>query len=350
VLIFGKYLKENGYDVTICCRSDNLLFEKAKSENINLFSVDFPRRGKEFKYAKIIYDYVKQNRIDIVHTNTNYDRTVGAFAAKLAGAKHVAIVHSFQSISHNISHYIRNRYFTDRFLSDGENIRKLLIDKDNINADKISVIHLGIDPDSMKRDYALREKVRDEFGIDDKTVLFGNTGRYVEFKGHEYLLKAFAKVCKDSDDVKLMLVGYGDLESNLKLLATETGIIDKVIFTGFRDDLQAVYSSFDIYVHSSIEGGGEAFPFSVLYSLSQGIPAIATDVGDVSTMIENGVSGFSVEDKNPEALAEKMLHFLNNRKDIVIFGEKALKNLLNKFSISVMSENIISVYKSVLKL
>lgn len=348
VLILSKYLKEKGYDVTVCCRSDNLLYEKAKEENIKLFDIDFPRKGKEFTYGKIIYNFVKNNKIDIVHTNTNYDRTVGAFAAKLAGAKHVANVHSFQSISHNITHFIRNKFFTDRILSDGESIKQLLVQKDSINSEKIKVIHLGIDPESMKRDYALRDKVREEFKIDNKTILFGTTGRYVEFKGHEYLIKAFGEVCNIFDDTKLMLVGYGELEDRLKKLTNDYGITEKVIFTGFRNDLQAVYSAFDVYVHSSIEGGGEAFPFSVLYSLAQGIPAIVTDVGDVSVMVENGATGFSVEDKKTKALTEKMLYFLSNRDDMKLFGERALDMLNKKFSIIVMSEDIIKVYYELL--
>jgi glycosyltransferase involved in cell wall biosynthesis len=347
VLMFAKYLNENGCDATICCRSDLLLYDKAKKENINLFEVDFPQNGKVFKYGKIIYDYVKKNNIDIVHTNVNYDRTVAGFAAKFAGAGHIAMVHSYHSISHNPTHYIRNKYFTDYFLVDGYCTKKLLIEKDGIDADKIKVIHLGIDPETMKRDFSLRKKVREEFGIDDKTILFGNTGRYVGFKGQEYLIKSFAKVCKEYDDVKLMIVGYGELENMLKSLAMELGIADKVIFTGFRDDMQAVYSAYDIYLHSSVEGGGETFPFSVLYSLAQGIPAIVTDVGDVAAMIENGKTGFSVADKNPDVFAEKMIYFLNNRNAIPEFGEKALKNLYDKFTIQIMYNKIMEVYNNI---
>lgn len=347
VLEFGKKLKERGYDVTICCHPGILLYEKAKAFGINLFPVDFPVKGEIFKFTKIIYDYIKKNKIDIVHTNNNYDRTAAGFAARFAGAGHITMNHSYHSISHNITQYIRNQYCTNYFLVDGYCTKELLIAKDKINPDKIKVIHLGIEPDAMKKDSSLRKKVRDEFNISDYTILFGNTGRLVEFKGQEYLVKAFARVAEKFDNIKLMIVGNGHLEKKLKELTNDFNLNDKIIFPGFRDDMQAVYSAFDVYLHSSVEGGGETFPFSVLYSLAQGIPAVVTDVGDVAKMIEQGETGFFVEDKNPEAMAEKIIYLLNNHNLIAEFGSNALKLLHKKFTLDIMFDNIIDVYNKI---
>ncbi len=347
VLEFGKKLKDRGYDVTICCHPGILLYEKAKVYGINLFPVDFPVKGEIFKFTKIIYDYIKKNKIDIVHTNNNYDRTSAGFAAKFAGAGHITMNHSYHSISHNITHYIRNHYCTNYFLVDGFCTKELLIKEDKIDAGKIKVIHLGIEPDAMKKDAALRKNVRYEFNISDDTILFGNTGRLVEFKGQEYLVKSFAHVAKQFDKIKLMIVGNGHLEQKLKDLTNEFGLNDKIIFPGFRDDMQAVYSAFDVYLHSSVEGGGETFPFSVLYSLAQGIPAVVTDVGDVAKMIEQEETGFFVPDKNPEAMAEKIIYLLNNKNLILEFGSNALKLLHNKFTLDIMFDNIIDVYNKI---
>jgi glycosyltransferase involved in cell wall biosynthesis len=347
VLEFGKKLKDRGYDVTICCHPGILLYEKAKNYGINLFPVDFPVKGEIFKFTKIIYDYVKENKIDIVHTNNNYDRTAAGFAAKFAGAGHITMNHSYHSISHNITQYIRNQYCTNYFLVDGFCTKELLIKEDKIDPEKIKVIHLGIEADAMRKDFGLRKKVRDEFNIGDDVILFGNTGRLVEFKGQEYLIKTFAQVCEKFDNVKLMIVGNGKLEKNLKDLAASLNVSDKIIFPGFRDDMQAVYSAFDVYLHSSVEGGGETFPFSVLYSLAQGIPAVVTDVGDVAKMIEQGVSGFFVPDKNPETMAEKIIYLLNNKNLIGEFGNNALKLLHKKFTLDIMFDNIIDVYNKI---
>lgn len=347
VLEFGKKLKERGYDVTICCHPGILLYEKAKASGINLFPLDFPVKGEVFKFTKIIYDYIKKNRIDIVHTNNNYDRTAGGFAAKFAGAGHITMNHSYHSISHNITHYIRNQYCTNYFLVDGFCTKELLIKQDKIDAAKIKVIHLGIEPDAMKKDAGLRKKVRDEFNISDDTILFGNTGRLVEFKGQEYLIRTFAQAAKKFDNIKLMIVGNGHLEKKLKDLTNEFNLNEKIIFPGFRDDMQAVYSSFDIYLHSSVEGGGETFPFSVLYSLAQGIPSVVTHVGDVAKMIEQGETGFFVPDKNPEAMAEKIIYLLGNKNLISEFGSNALKLLHKKFTLDIMFDNIIDVYNKI---
>jgi len=347
VLEFGKKLKERNYDVTICCHPENMLYDKAKAYGIKLFGYDFPVKGGVFKSVGDLKKYIKENKIDIVHSNNNYDRTAGGFAAKLAGAGHITMNHSYHSISHNITQYVRNQYCTDYFLVDGFCTKDLLVSKDKINADKVKVIHLGIDPEIMKRDLAARKNIRDEFDVSDETILFGNTGRLVEFKGQEYLIRTFAQVNEHFPDTKLMIVGNGKLEKDLKDLTNSLGLTEKVIFPGFRDDMQACYSSFDIYLHSSVEGGGETFPFSVLYSLAQGIPAVVTDVGDVARMIDNGVTGFAVEDKNPEAMAEKIICLMNNKNLIGEFGSNALKLLHKKFTLDIMADNIINVYNKI---
>lgn len=323
------------------------MFGKAGNFGIDLFAVNFPERGNVFTTGKQIFDFIVRNKISIVHTNVNYDRTVAGFAAKLAGAKHIAMVHSHHSISHNLTHYVRNRYYTDHFLVDGYCTKKLLNEKDGIENDLLKVVQLGIEPEEMKRDSMLRKKIRTGFGIDDSTVLFGNVGRLVEFKGQEFLIKAFYDVCRVHRDAALIIVGDGKLEKKLKEQTENLGIADKVIFTGFRDDLQALYSAFDIYVHSSVEGGGEAFPFSVLYSLAQGIPSIVTDVGDVSKMIKQDISGFSVSGGSPELLAEKMLFFLNDKEKINVFGKNALKLLLENFTCDKAFSRILEVYEYV---
>jgi glycosyltransferase involved in cell wall biosynthesis len=348
---FADLLKKQGHKVWVSCREDNIIYNRCKSAGIDVFPLNYPKKGKRklMKNIHALKSFITRNKIDIVHSNTNYDRTAGAFAARLGGAKHITTNHSFHSIEYNLTHWLRNKYLTSQFIVDGECTRELLLKDDTIDKNHITLIHLGIEADTMKRDKLLRQKVRDEFEITDDNLLIGNVGRMVEFKGQEYLIKAFPEVLSKFPSSRLMVVGSGKLEKKLKELSISLGVKDKVIFPGFREDMQAVYSSFDIYAHSSVEGGGETFPYAVLYALAQELPLVVTRVGDVPAMVEEGVNGFVVNDRSPHFITEKLNLLIIDRELRTKMGKAGLELLKKKFTVEIMTESILRVYMKALQ-
>jgi glycosyltransferase involved in cell wall biosynthesis len=349
VFELARTLRARGHNVWVACRPDNLLFEKCRHAGVTTLPVNFPAKGELATYVKILRRYVRDHNINIVHTNVNYDRTAGAFAAKQEKKIHVANVHSFHSIQHNLTHWVRNRWATDCFIVDGICVRDLLIREDAIPASKVAVVHLGVDPESMRRDEGLRHKIRSEFGFNDTHTIIGTVGRLVPFKGQEFLLRAFASIAHTYPDARLLIVGDGVLMDSLNQLSQDLHIQHFVSFAGFRDDLPALYSAFDIYCHPSVEYGGETFPFAVLQALSQQLPVIVTRVGDVAEMVEEGKNGFLVQDKDPTAIAEKLTYFLSHREQISLMGEHSRQYLLQRFTTNIMVDAIEKVYHSLIE-
>lgn len=140
----------------------------------------------------------------------------------------------------------------------------------------------------------------------------------------------------------------GSLKKKLKELSESLGVKDKVIFPGFREDMQAVYSAFDIYAHTSVEGGGETFPYAVLYALAEELPVVVTRVGDVPAMVEEGINGFVVEDRSPHLIAEKLCLLLNDGELRNRMGKAGLELLQKKFTVEIMTDSILKVYEKAL--
>jgi glycosyltransferase involved in cell wall biosynthesis len=351
VLELASYLKSRGHDVWAGCKKDSPVFEKCRNSGIRTAEFNFPKKGtgKLRKNIAHITDFIKQNKIDIVHSNTNYDRTAGAVAAQLAGISHVASVHSLQSISHNLTHWARNKFLVDMFAADGNIVKDFLVNEDKIDEKKIKVINLGIDPESMEHDERLRKNARNEFGLADSEVLIGNLGRLVEFKGQDKLIKAFKQVLEKFPNVKLLIVGDGERKTELKNLVQALSINEKVIFAGFRDDLQAVYSAFDIYAHTSSDSGGELFPFAVLYAMAAGLPVVSTGVGEIPSMIKEDISGF-ITGQNDDEISSKIITLLGDLAVSKKMGEEG-KTLLNqKFTLEKMGSEILKLYEHVLSI
>jgi glycosyltransferase involved in cell wall biosynthesis len=348
---FAGLLKQRGHNPWVSCREDNLIFDKCVKDGIPVFPLNYPVKGKGklIRNIRALKRFIIENQIDLVHSNTNYDRTAGAFAARLAHKAHVTTNHSFHSIEYNPTHWLRNKYLTSQFIVDGECTRKLLLADNTIDDKKITLIHLGIEADSMKRDDDMRMKIRNDFGLKENNILIGNVGRMVEFKGQEYLIKAFPAVFKDHPDARLMVVGSGKLENILKELSDKLGVKEKIIFPGFRDDMQAVYSAFDIYAHTSVEGGGETFPYAVLYALAQALPLVVTKVGDVPAMVEEGVNGFVVNDRNPSLITDKIKVLLQDKELRKKMGDASLELLKSKFTVEIMTDSILQVYEKALR-
>ena len=348
VFELARSLHARGHHVWVACRSDNLLASKCQQESIPAIAINFPVKGQLLKYIRTLQSIIWDHQIQVVHTNGNYDRTAGAFAAWRTGAAHVTNVHSHHSIQYNLTHRIRNRIMTDRFLADGVRVKELLAAQDGISPSKISTFYHGVNPQEMRRDEQQRCIVRSQFGFTEEHIVIGNVARFVPMKGHSYLLEAFAMAAKDFPCARLVLVGDGELREELTRLTRALGVDQQVVFTGFREDLQALYSSFDIYAHSSVEGGGETISFAVQQALAQTLPVIVTNVADVAENVREGINGFVVRDRDARALAEKLRILLGDRSLRQAMGEQSRTYLLERFTTEHMVSSVENIYRSVL--
>lgn len=349
-LKLSKQLKLMSYNVILGCKKDTPLFKKAISEDVEVKEISFPVKGsgRLRNVIKEIRNLISKHNIDIIHTNTNYDRTAGAFAGRSTQAKHITSCHSLESLSHNLTHYIRNKFLTEHFICDGQTIQDLIVKKNGVPIAKTTIINNGIDPAEMARDMDLRELIRHEFKIAPGEIVIGNTGRMVAFKGQKYLLLAFRDILEKIQNVKLMIVGEGELMEDLTEKANRLQISDRVVFTGFRDDLQAIYSSFDIYAHTSLKSGGELFPFSVLYAMAQGLPVAATDTGDISKMISKENLRFLAEERSVFQISNRLSELAKNQELRRLTGNSNLEKLKQQFTLERMVKRISEVYTKVI--
>ena len=349
VLFLAKGLVERGHFVTIAAMQGSALAAEARAQGFDTVEINYAQDLRMFAAARMLVRELRSRRIDIVHTNSYQDRTIGAIAAHRLKAGSVASIHSCFSIQHNATHWFRNRFLIQHFTPDGYSTKEILVHKDGIPAERITVVHNALPADAYGRSDALRAQIRGEFSIPEDAILIGNIGSMVAFKGQTRLLDALTRLRDSSRDVRCMIVGDGELAVSLREKAQALGLSERVIFPGHRTDLSALYSAFDIFSLPSLDFGGETYPLVVLTALAAGLPVVASDVGDVKYLVRPNVNGFLTRpgDSADHAAALRML--IDDDALRSTMGANSMRASREDHSLDAMVQRFEQIYRSVLR-
>ena len=214
-----------------------------------------------------------------------------------------------------------------------------------VSAAKTRTIRHGIDPEAFARvTPADRNRLRAEWGAIDNTMVVGTVARLMPEKALHVLLEGFARYrAFGSRRSRLVVVGYGPLETELKARSLELGLADAVVWAGFRDDIPAVMSSFDVFALSSQH---EGFGVVLLEAMAAGKPVVATNVSAIPEVVEDGVTGLLVAADDPDALGAAIIKLENTalRQRLGAAGRKRA----GEFMLDRMIDTTLAAYAGVL--
>ena len=225
----------------------------------------------------------------------------------------------------------------DKIIAVSEFSRLDLIGNFGIEQKKVVTIY---NPADINRINILAEEEISHQWFKEKVPIIISVGRLSREKGFDYLLKAFA-IVKEKMDVRLLILGEGEEEGDLKRLSRELGIDKDVYFHGFQENPYKYMKRSTIYVLSSLY---EGFPNVLIEAMTCGVPVISTIYNPCTNeIIEHEKNGLLVPVADEKALAESMFRLLNDEELRRSMSEEAKKNI-RKFSI----ERITDQYKAVL--
>ncbi len=222
---------------------------------------------------------IRSGCYDIVHTHLYRSQIYARPAARLAGTPVVLTTEHSIGETHierrKMTPGVRGLYLTSELFSDATIavsgiVRERLV-RWGVPARKITVIPNGLDVDQLAFDTDARARVRPQFGIAPDTYVIGALGRLDSMKRVDLMIKAAQPML--GQDCKILVIGRGDDEARLRLVAEQLGVTDQVIFGGYQADTRAMLSAFDLYVSASEQ---ETFGLSVLEALANGLPVLYT--------------------------------------------------------------------------
>jgi glycosyltransferase involved in cell wall biosynthesis len=325
-------------------KNPNTEFVEAVREKQAVPHIVLCRKWIDMEALRQVKKLIKQERIDIVHCHEMKGRLYGLLATIGTKARIITTNHNwirsdflvscFESLD---AFYIR---FFPKIIAVSPEVRELMR-RYLIPGNKINVIINGIDMDEFRQDKAGGNMIRKELRIDRNIPLIGAFGRISPEKGQKYLIAAAVQVLKIFPEARFLIVGDGFQGEAMKEYATNLGISDRVIFAGFRKNISAFYSALDLFVLPSIL---EGTPMALLEAMSAKTPVIATRVGGVGRIIQNGQNGLLVSPANSEELAEAIIRLLQNSVEADNLSKNALCTISEKYSSQKMAGEYIKLY------
>lgn len=210
-----------------------------------------------------------------------------------------------------------------------------------IHSDRIWVCYEGVDlspydPDKY-RNQNHRELVKSEYGIGVDSVLLATIARLDPSKGHQYLLRTAAQVLKKHPNITFIIAGDGSEMVPLKKMACSLGISERIVFTGFVDDVAHLLSAVDLLVHPSL---AEGLSNSVMEAMAMAKPIVATDVGGMSELIIHGETGLMVPPGSTQCLIEATLELLGDKNRMYAMGTAGRKRVETYFDKDIQVRNL----------
>jgi len=297
----------------------------------------------------------KQN-IDIIHSH-GYKANLYALAACVGtNFGRVSTCHNWlgddpkMKLYAGLDKFFLNRF--DRVVAVSDSVKQEILNH-KISANKVLSVYNGIDIQKFNNQEN-SDRIRREFGIHKGCKVIGTVGRLSEEKGHINLVNAAKNILQKCPKLVFLMVGDGPMRQHLEAQARQ--LAERIqaksgngkppfIFAGVRRNMPDIYGSMDIFVLASLT---EGLPMALLEAMAAKRPVVATEVGAVPRVIEDGRSGLLVPPDNADALAEAIIRLLTDPQEAHDLAQRGHERVKKEFSSKTMARRYIEVYQDVL--
>ncbi len=361
-----SYLRDNlKCDVHIACNFDYMndtdekrtqkYVDEIRGKGIVLHNIPFARNPID-KYNieayKQLEKTIEENKFDLIHCHTPTASILTRLAARKARKNGSIVMYTCHGFHfHNASSkknwliYYPVERFCARFCD-----YIVTINKEDFNRAKafrcknVRYIHgVGVDINKIKNLEINKREKKESIGVPADKILILSVGELIERKNHEIIIKAIAML--DNADIYYVIAGKGPLKEELKKLAREEGLEDRVIFLGFRTDVYELYHVADISAFpSKIEGLGLAG----IEAMAAGVPLVASNVHGILDYVIDGITGYAINPNDIEGYAKTIKKLVDNESLRVKMGKNCL-GAVEPFEISNALNDMWEIYREILE-
>ena len=333
VLLTAKGMARRGHEIVVACRAGSSLRDRARAAGLEVEEVAF---GGDFVPGPVfaLRALARRFRADVVHVHDPH----AAAAALWLGSPPTRLIASRRvdfALRGPLSRWKYRR--CRRVIAVSRAVARVL-ERDGLPAPSLRVVYEGV-PDRAPAGGgpdALRA-----LGVPAGVPVVGNVAALTGHKDHATLLAAAARVIAQVPEARFVIVGQGELEGRLRMQAQALGLEGRVVFAGFRPDVDALIPAFDVFCLSShMEGLGT----SLLDAMCYGRAVVGTAAGGIPEAVEDGVTGRVVPPRQPDALAAALTEVLTDGARREAMGQAGRARFLARFTADRMVDETLAVY------
>jgi glycosyltransferase involved in cell wall biosynthesis len=316
-----QHLSPEKFNFFVIALIDGQLKDTFREMGIPTLCVQRDQKGF-FAATREISSFIKKHKIDVVNAHHFTPFVHGVYGAKARGCRIYYTAHSRHEVDligrfwSTIGSFLLR--FSDGSIGISPDVSRAI--KQTFHLPDVKVLTILNAVNHRRFNGAVdRQTKRRELGIDEAVPVIGCVGNLRMQKNYPNLIKAFAIVRKAVGRAKLMIVGEGKREDELRSLTRKLGLEEDVMLLGPRSDVPEILKALDVYcLASSFEG----LPLSLLEAMLVGLPAVGTDINGTRDVITHEENGLLVPSDNPEELAKALLRIINDKA----FAEILAKN------------------------
>jgi len=337
-------------------KSEKEIIQQLKGEGISTFNAaDWNEKNPyhSFWNAYInISEFYMQNPMDLIHSHSEFSDVV-ALMIKLRWNNPKIL----RTVHYGYKHEWRNKplrrllftnllfpVFYDKEVGVSQTVTNTLNRRPLAKVLKHKGVYVSsaIDLNRFINKSIHIEDIKSDLNIPENSLVIGTVGRLSEQKGYTYLIDAAPIVLREIPNAHFLIIGNGELLSELQNQAKDLGISNNFTFTGGRTDIENLFHSMDLFVSSSL---WEGLPAVIMESMAAGVPVVATNINGTRDLIENGRTGWLVPPSNPNALGQTMINAVHSttKKFAVI---KNAKYFVKQYSMKFITKQYQDLYLS----
>jgi glycosyltransferase involved in cell wall biosynthesis len=345
LLTLAEELIKHGHAVYIIS-SGGQLSERFRQLGVGLKEINIRTKSelsiKIYGNLSTVNRFIKDNKIDIIHAQTRVTQVMGQCLRLIYGYRYLSTCHGYFK-----TRLIRRLApcWGEAVVAVSAAVKEHLCTDHNISSRKIHLIVNGVDVRRYDNtDSNQRRERRRALGLFNEPVI-GNIARLSDIKGQDVLINAMPAILKEIPQCKLIIVGKGKWERKLTELVKTLSLEDSVLFNPTCEQTQDFLCIFDIFAMPSRQ---EGLGLSILEAQAAGVPVIATRVGGIPHIIEDGKTGILIEVQNSEKLARAAIKLLQDIDLCRKIATAARNFVVQNFSSGQMAARTINLYEDLL--